>query len=107
MILRESTQIQTIRITPREDVITSITLTNEATQDVLTYNIDEGFKNKFWVELNLVIDTKENNSYVLKAFNGSTEVFYTKCFCTNQTDYSINKDIYVKRESTNNFVIIE
>jgi len=107
MIVIESTQSQTIRITPREDVVTSITFTNETTQDVLTYTIEESFKNQFWVELNLVIDTKENNSYVLKAFNGGAEVFYTKCFCTNQTDYSINKDIYVKRESTNNFVIIE
>lgn len=107
MILRESNTAQTIRMTPRSNAVTSLAFTNETTQEVLTYNVTQVFLNSYWIEVSLILGLKENNSYTLKAFSGSKEVFYTKLFCTNQENYTINNDVYVKRETTNSFIIIE
>ena len=94
-------------MTPRSNAVTSVTFTNETTQEVLTYEVAEVFLNSYWVEISLILGIKEDNSYTLKAFAGEKEVYYTKVFCTNQENYTINKDVYVKRETTNDFIIIE
>ena len=110
MILRETTSEQSLKLTPSDNNITSIDITNQSSGVTTTYTVSEVFLNSYFVQINLVLDLKENNDYILKAKNSADEVvYYTTVFCTNQiiSDFTINKDEYTQRSSDNEYIIYE
>ena len=95
-MIKLSTQTtQTIRFIPRQGVVDSIVLENEttSTEDVLVFTTT-AFDN--YTEANITATDnflQEGITYTLKALDSSSNVlFYDKVFCTDQTDYTINKD---------------
>ena len=97
MIKLSTSTTQTIKFIPRSGTIDSIVLENETTsvQDVLVYTTT-AFDN--YTEANITTTDsflQEGGTYTLKALDSSSNVlFYDKVFCTDQTDYTINKDEY-------------
>ena len=97
MIKLSTSTTQTIKFIPRQGTIDSIVLENETTsaQDVLVYTTT-AFDN--YTEANITATDsflQEGGTYTLKALDSSSNVlFYDKVFCTDQTDYTINKDEY-------------
>ena len=95
MIKLSTSTTQTIRFIPRQGVVDSIVLENEATSstDDLVFTTT-AFDN--YTEANITATDnflQEGGSYILKALDSSSNVlFYDKVFVTDQTDYTINKD---------------
>ena len=115
MIKLSTSTTQTIKFIPRNKGVLFIELINESTNSVLTNNYDDGeilIDNEFvdymppptttpndnyfetdFFSVNSFL--QEGSSYILKAYAGYNDddlVFYDKVFCTDQTDYTINKD---------------
>jgi hypothetical protein len=61
------------------------------------------------MEINVVLDVKENKYYTVKVKNDNEVVYTGLAFCTNQTieDYTINKDAYIQHTTDNEFIIYE
>ena len=95
MIRLSTSTTQTIKFIPRQGVLDSIVLENEATssEDTLVFTTT-AFDN--YTEANITATDsflQEGQTYILKALDSSSNVlFYDKVFVTDQTDYTINKD---------------
>lgn len=108
IILKESVLTQTFKIIPRAlqcdriEIINSSEGTSESID--ITPVVDRHF-----LEISAILDIKENNFYTLTAYNSEEVIFKGRIFCTNQQvkEYTINKDEYIEKQTTNNFVILD
>ena len=109
MIRLSTSTTQTIKFVPRQGTVDSIVLENEATsfEDTLVFTATS-FDN--YTEANITTTDsflQEGQTYILKALDISANVlFYDKVFCTDQTDYTINKDefkLYSQSETYKTF----
>lgn len=108
MVLKETTGLQSIYITPKSNAVTSIDLLCQETNVTVNYPVTEVFTKSYYIRFDLVVALVEGRSYTLKAKTASGEVvFYGFVYCTNQTisDYTINKDEYVQRNTTNEYIV--
>ena len=107
IIVQESASPQTFKFIPRSYEADSMTLTNEQTNEVFTYEISPT-NTTYYLSVTEILDTIENNTYILKVYNGTHVIYYDKVFCTNQdTDtYSVNDGEYVPHTSNNDYIIL-
>ena len=49
---------------------------------------------------------KEDRFYNLTVYNNTDIMYKDKIFCTSQTDYSINNDSYIQRETNNDYITL-
>ena len=108
IVLKEQVGAQTFKFIPRELVADSMTITGESTNVTDTYNITPTI-DRYYLSVSAAITLVEGEDYVLKVFNGGTEVYRDKIYCTNQTieDYTINENQYTSNTTTNEYVIID
>ena len=107
IIFTESATDQTIKFIPREYAADLLTLTDEQTGEVFTYNITP-LRSDHYLVVTETFDTLENHTYGLKVFNGTNIVYRDLVFCTNQTtsNFSVNNGEYVQRASNNDYIIL-
>jgi hypothetical protein len=62
----------------------------------------------YFINVSAIFDLRENFTYTIKLLSEGTVIFYDKMFCTNQivSDFSVNNNEYIQRESANNFIVI-
>lgn len=108
IILNESVTDQDIYFIPREYSADVLTLTDEQTGEVFTYNITP-LRSNYYLIATDTFDTLEGHTYKLTVYNGSDVVYKDKVFCTNQSTstYSVNNGEYVQNSSNNDFIIYE
>ena len=108
IILNESVTDQDIYFIPREYAADVLTLTDEQTGEVFTYNITP-LRSNYYLIATDTFDTLEGHTYKLTVYNGSDVVYKDKVFCTNQSTstYSVNNGEYVQNSSNNDFIIYE
>jgi hypothetical protein len=108
IILNESVTDQDIYFIPREYAADVLTLTDEQTGEVFTYNITP-LRSDYYLIATDTFDTLEGHTYKLTVYNGSDVVYKDKVFCTNQSTstYSVNNGEYVQNSSNNDFIIYE
>lgn len=97
IILRETEDVQTIRLIPKlEGVIDLLTLRNETTNETIEYNVT-AYEDRFFILIEDIFDLKQNNFYELKAFSNGELVHNDRIFCTNQDvdDFSVNNGEYI------------
>jgi hypothetical protein len=105
IILEESNTSQSFYCIPRYYEADSVTLTNETTQEVVSYNIDAVTSDHYLI-ITGTFDLRDGITYLLKVNSGGTEVYRDKVFVTDQVSYSINNDYFVSHNTTNEFIII-
>jgi hypothetical protein len=108
IILKEQEGVQTLKLAINGCSATSIVLVDEETSLETEINC-EFYISAYYMEINVVLDVKENKYYTVKVKN-DTEVVYTGlAFCTNQdiVDYSINNNVYTENTTNNEFIIYE
>jgi len=74
---------------------------NSETFDIITY------REKYYQIITMVYPIKEGKTYTIIVKFEGVQVYKGKLFCTNQTDYSINKDTYNEKTSDNTYIIID
>ena len=105
--LQEIGTAQEFKIIPRSYTADSMVITNEFTNEAVTYAITP-LISTYYMVINEIVALEENNHYTIKVFNGADEVFYGKIYCTNQdiSTFSINNGEYVQHESNNEYIIL-
>lgn len=108
ILLKEQEGVQTLKLAINGCTATSIVLVDEET-DVETEIQCEFYISAYYIEINVVLDVKENKYYTVKVKNDNEVVYTGLAFCTNQTieDYTINKDAYIQHTTDNEFIIYE
>ena len=108
ILLKEQEGVQTLKLVINGCTATSIVLVDEET-DVETEIQCEFYISAYYMEINVVLDVKENKYYTVKVKNDNEVVYTGLAFCTNQTieDYTINKDAYIQHTTDNEFIIYE
>jgi hypothetical protein len=108
ILLKEQEGVQTLKLAINGCTATSIVLVDEET-DVETEIQCEFYISAYYMEINVVLDVKENKYYTVKVKNDNEVVYTGLAFCTNQTieDYTINKDAYIQHTTDNEFIIYE
>lgn len=95
IILRPSLDTQSITIIPRYDVgNVTLTLSNEQTQDVNTFNLSTTYANGY-MSMSFDLTVREMDSFKLEVKDGETVLFRDKAFCTDETDlenYKMSKN---------------
>jgi len=108
IVLEESLFNQRFSCTPRQSVFDTIRVFSEAenTSVDITDFTTEGVG--YYYDVTAIFDLRENFTYTIKLLNEGEVVFYDKMFCTNQniSDFSVNNNEYIQRESANNFIVI-
>lgn len=108
ILLKEQEGVQTLKLAINGCTATSIVLVDEET-NIETEIECEFYISAYYMEINVVLNVKENKYYTVKVKN-DTEIVYTGlAFCTNQIieDYTINKDAYIEHTTDNEFIIYE
>lgn len=108
ILLKEQEGVQTLKLAINGCTATSIVLVDEET-DIETEIECEFYISAYYMEINVVLDVKENKYYTVKVKNDNEVVYTGLAFCTNQTieDYTINKDAYIQHTTDNEFIIYE
>jgi len=108
ILLKEQEGVQTLKLAINGCTATSIVLVDEET-DIETEIQCEFYISAYYMEINVVLDVKENKYYTVKVKNDNEVVYTGLAFCTNQTieDYTINKDAYIQHTTDNEFIIYE
>ena len=103
IILTTSTDTQELRFIPREYTADSILLTDE--QDNTSVTIAGSFsQNSYYLTADISFTLIEGRFYTLSVLNGTKIVYKDKIFCTDSTNYSINKNKYTQSDSTNEYI---
>lgn len=108
IVLQETNVLQVFQCAPRQSVFDVIRVFSEAENtfvDITDFTVTGG---GYYINVSAIFDLRENFTYTIKLLSEDTVVFYDKMFCTNQTvsDFSVNNNQYIQRESANNFIII-
>ena len=108
IVLQESLFNQTFACTPRQSVFDTIRVFSEAENTFVDITEFTSVGVGYYYDVTAIFDLRENFTYTIKLLNEGEVVFYDKMFCTNQTvsDFSVNNNEYIQRESSNNFIVI-
>ena len=111
IILTTSVNAQELKFIPREYVAISIVITDQDTNTPVTYTGLTFVTDRYYLKGNVTFNPVliEGRFYTLEVLNGGTNVVYRDMiFCTDQTKsiYSINDGVYIKHETTNEYVVI-
>ena len=105
IILQPILTAQTLKIIARQDNATHIILRDE--QDNTSVQIDDVFiLDSYYIKSDIIFDLKEDRFYNLTVYNGAEIVYKDKIFCTSQTNYSINNNSYIERETNNDYITL-
>jgi hypothetical protein len=108
IVLQETDIIQTFACAPRQvgfDVIRVFSEAENTFSDITEFTTTSG---GYYINVSAIFDLRENFTYTIKLLSEGSVIFYDKMFCTNQTvsDFSVNNNEYIQRESANNFIVI-
>ena len=110
IILTTNVNAQELKFIPREYAATSIIIVDQDTNTPVTYAGLTFVKERYYLTGNVTFSPAliEGRFYTLKVLNGISIVYRDMLFCTDQdiSIYSINKDQFVKNETTNEYVVI-
>ena len=110
IILTTSVNAQELKFIPREYVASSIVITDQDTNTPVTYAGLTFTTDRYYLKGNVTFSPVlvEGRFYTIKVLNGSSIVYRDMIFCTDQavSTYTINKDVYVKNATTNEYVVI-
>tara|TARA_R110001583_G_scaffold191849_1_gene357667 strand:- start:41 stop:379 length:339 start_codon:yes stop_codon:yes gene_type:complete len=111
IILTTSVNAQELKFIPREYAATSIVIVDQDTNTPVTYAGLTFVKERYYLTVNVTFSPLliQGRFYTLKVLNGTSDIVYRDMiFCTDQDTsiYSINKDQFVKNETTNEYVVI-
>lgn len=112
--LKKSNENQTISFIPKFYNGTSsysIELTSEdELKTVYNQTVTTFTANKYYYNYTATFNLDEDTNYILKIKENTDTIFTDKVFCTNQTTYNINKDVYTyqteEENSTDNQFIL-
>lgn len=109
IVLTTSASAQTFSFIPRFENYTTMSITDEQTNDTtsvaITSSTQGGYANTITATFNLV----EGHTYTMLLNNGNTICHKDKIFCTDQTisEYTINDGQYTAHSTTNEFIVYE
>jgi hypothetical protein len=108
IVLEESLLNQRFSCTPRQSVFDTIRVFSEAENTSVDITEFTSVGVGYYYDVTAIFDLRENFTYTIKLLNEGEVVFYDKMFCTNQniSDFSVNDNTYIQRESANNFIVI-
>lgn len=108
IIFQESDSTQDVYFIPRSYGADVLTLTDQQSGEVLSYDITPLVSDQYLVVTD-TFGTKEGHTYKMVVYNGSDIVYRDLVFCTNQnTDtFSVNNGEYVQSSSNNDYIIYE
>lgn len=108
IILRPIAEAQSFNIIPRSYFMDVMTIKDEMSGQMFTYNIEPQLIS-YYAVITQALELVEGNFYKLTVFNNGSVVYRDKIFCTAQDvdTYSLNKDEYVEKSSDNDFIIFE
>jgi DNA gyrase/topoisomerase IV subunit B len=110
IILTTSASAQQLKFIPREYVASSIVITDQDTNTPVTYTGVTFTTDRYYLKGNVTFNPVliEGRFYTLEILNGASIVYRDMIFCTDQTKsiYSINDGVYIKHETTNEYVVI-
>jgi DNA gyrase/topoisomerase IV subunit B len=110
IILTTSASAQQLKFIPREYVASSIIITDQDTNTPVTYTGLTFVTDKYYLKGDVTFNPVliEGRFYTLEVLNGVSVVYRDMIFCTDQTKsiYSINDGVYIKHETTNEYVVI-
>lgn len=110
VILSTSTSAQTFSVTPRSGTgnPNKILLTNVETNATQTINITTYTDNDWVATITATFALTNNVTYSAVICKDSASD--TRCrvliFCTDQTDYTINENRYIKNSISNEFIVL-
>lgn len=106
IILLDTNNAQSFSIIPRFYTADYITFTGESTGVTDAYSVT-ATTDRYYHVISGTFDLVEGNYYTLKVYDDTDEVIYRdRVFVTNQTNYSVNDNIYVEYPTDNEFIII-
>ena len=111
MIANPDNALHTFKFIPIGNDVATIVIKNVL--DNTTYNFTKSqvyLQRYYFVLVNASKKKKKNDKLTFEAFNTAGNlVLHDIIFCTDQTveDYTINKDVYTQRVTTNQFVTNE
>jgi len=112
IILTTTINAQELKFIPREYAASSIVITDQDTNTPVTYAGLTFTTDRYYLKGNVTFSPVlvEGRFYTIKVLNGTSNniVYRDMIFCTDQalSTYSINKDVYVKNVTTNEYVVI-
>ena len=108
IVLEESLFNQRFSCTPRQSSFDTIRVFSEAENTSVDITGFTSVGVGYYYDVTAIFDLRENFTYTIKLLNEGEVVFYDKMFCTNQniSDFSVNNNEYIQRESANNFIVI-
>jgi hypothetical protein len=108
IVLEETDILQTFACTPRQSVFDTIRVFSEAENTSVDITEFTSVGVGYYYDVTAIFDLRENFTYTIKLLSEGNVVFFDKMFCTNQTvsDFSVNDNEYIQRESANNFIVI-
>jgi hypothetical protein len=100
---------QVFRFIPRGRTFDSVKITDEQTNVTTIINAYTFEAGDYWCRLSSVFNLKENHFYTIEIKNGSIIIFRDKIFCTDQStsSFSVNKNEYTSKNTTNTFIVYE
>ena len=111
MIANPDNALHTFKFIPVGNDVATIVIKNVL--DNTTYNFTKSqvyLQKYYFVLINASMSLNVNDKLTFEAFNTAGNlVLHDIIFCTDQTveDYTINKDVYTQRVTTNQFVTNE
>ena len=111
IILRTIATAQQLKFIPREYAASSIQIVDQDTNTPVDYTGLTFITDKYYLKGDVIFSPLlvEGRFYTLKVLNGSNNIVYRDMiFCTDQavSTYTINKDVYIKNVTTNQYVVI-
>lgn len=107
MIVISTTTPQEFKVIPRTYAATRMTLTNETTREVTSYDITATIDGYYltWTE---AVTVTEDTFYNMTVYNGADIVYKDRVFCTNQTvsSYSVNNNEFTSVSSDNEYITV-
>lgn len=107
MIVISTTTPQEFKVIPRAYAATRMTLRNETTNTVESYDITATVDGYYlaWTE---AVTVTEDTFYNLTVYNGADIVYKDRVFCTNQSvsSYSVHNNEYTTVSSDNEYITI-
>ena len=110
IILTTSASAQQLKFIPREYVASSIIITDQDTNTPVTYTGVTFTTDRYYLKGDVTFNPVliEGRFYTLEILNGTSVIYRDMIFCTDQAKsiYSINDGVYIKHETTNEYVVI-
>jgi len=109
IVLTPSTSAQTFSFIPRFDNYTTMSITDEQTNVTTIVPITSSTQGGYVNKITATFALKNNHTYTLLLYSGSTISHKDKVFCTNQSisTFSVNNGAYTSNATTNTYIVYE